>query len=105
MPNTDQLQTSTVTSRVSRNTAFLGDRIARLVDLVRPAVRTRLGPVVVVIAVLLATAPYGLFGQSGTNPAVASCYILLHENSSVELVPGDRRPGHGASDPARLRSP
>jgi uncharacterized protein DUF3738 len=35
----------------------------------RPAGRTGLGPVVVMIAVLLATAAYGLLGQPGTNPA------------------------------------
>jgi uncharacterized protein (TIGR03435 family) len=39
-----------------------------LLGLVRPAFRTGLRPVVVTIAVLLATAAYGLFGQSETHP-------------------------------------
>jgi hypothetical protein len=46
----------------------LPDRIARFLGQSRPAVRTGLGSVVVTIAVLLATAAYGLFGQSDLHP-------------------------------------
>jgi uncharacterized protein (TIGR03435 family) len=54
---------------LAANGGSLADRIARLLGQSRPAVRTGLGPVVVTIAVLLATAAYGLFGQSKTHPA------------------------------------
>lgn len=54
---------------LAANGGSLADRIARLLGHSRPAVRTGLGPVVVTIAVLLVTAAYGLFSQSGAHPA------------------------------------
>jgi uncharacterized protein (TIGR03435 family) len=60
---------SHLSAALAANGGSLADRIARLLGQSRPSVRTGLGPVVVTIAVLLATAVYGLFGQSGTHPA------------------------------------
>jgi uncharacterized protein (TIGR03435 family) len=57
-----------LSAALAANGGSLADRIARLLGKSRPAVRTGLGPVVVMIAVLLTTAVYGLFGQSGTHP-------------------------------------
>jgi uncharacterized protein (TIGR03435 family) len=53
---------------LAANGGSLTDRISRLLGQSRPAVRTGLGSVVVTIAVLLATAAYGLFGQSDLHP-------------------------------------
>ena len=58
-----------LSAALAANGGSLADRIARLLGQSRPAVRTGLGPGVVTIAVLLATAAYGLFGQSDTHPA------------------------------------
>lgn len=40
--------------------------------------------------------PFGRFQMTARPHAIASCYIRLHENSAVKLVPGDHRPGPGA---------
>jgi uncharacterized protein (TIGR03435 family) len=72
----------------------LADRIARLLGQSRPAVRTGLGPVVVTVAVLLATAAYGLFGQSDTHPAFEVATIKRNvsaqEATGVAYKPGGR---------------
>jgi uncharacterized protein (TIGR03435 family) len=66
----------------------LADRIARLLGQSRPAVRTGLGPVVVTIAVLLATAVYGLFGQSA-HPAFE--VATIKRNASAQDAATGRR--------------
>jgi uncharacterized protein (TIGR03435 family) len=83
---------------LAANGGSLADRIARLLGQSRPAVRTGLGPVVVTIAVLLATAVYGLFGQSGTHPAFEVATIkrnvsapdAAHARRGVAYKPGGR---------------
>jgi uncharacterized protein (TIGR03435 family) len=60
---------SPLSGALAANGGSLADRIARLLGRSRPAVRTGLGPAVVTITILLATAAYGLFGQSDTHPA------------------------------------
>jgi uncharacterized protein (TIGR03435 family) len=52
---------------LAANGGFLADRIARLLGKPRPAVHAGLGPVVTIV-VLLATAAYGVFGQSDAHP-------------------------------------
>jgi len=50
-------------------------RIARLLGRSRPSVRAGMGPGVLVVAILLAAAAYGLFGQSEAHPAFAVASI------------------------------
>ena len=83
---------------LAANGGSLADRIARLLGKSRPAVRTGLGPVVVMIAVLLTTAVYGLFGQSGTHPTFEVATIKpsappqdpAHSPRGVGYRPGGR---------------
>jgi uncharacterized protein (TIGR03435 family) len=72
---------SRLSAALAANGGSLADRIARLLGQSRPAVRTGLGPVVVTIAVLLATAAYGLFGQSGTHPAFEVATIKRNDSA------------------------
>ena len=53
---------------LAANGGSLADRIARLLGKPRPAVHPGLGPVVTIV-VLLATAAYGVFGQSDAHPS------------------------------------
>jgi uncharacterized protein (TIGR03435 family) len=74
---------------LAANDGSLANRIARLLGQSRPTVRTGLGPVVVTIAVLLATAVYGLFGQSGTHPAFE--VATIKRNASAQDAATGRR--------------
>ena len=74
---------------VAANGGSLADRIARLLGQSRPAVRTGLGPGVVAVAILLATAAYGLFGQSDAHPAFQ--VVSIKRNTSARM----ERPPHG----------
>jgi uncharacterized protein (TIGR03435 family) len=65
---------------VAANGGSLADRIARLLDQPRPAVRTGLGPGSLAVAILLVVAAYGLFGQSGAHPAFQS--VSIKRNTS-----------------------
>jgi uncharacterized protein (TIGR03435 family) len=80
---------SHLSAALAANGGSLADRIARLLGQSRPAVRTGLGPVVVTIAVLLATAVYGLFGQSGTHPAFE--VATIKRNASAQDAATSRR--------------
>lgn len=80
---------SHVSAALAANGGSLADRIARLLGQSRPAVRTGPGPVVVTIAVLLATAVYGLFGQSGTHPAFE--VATIKRNVSAQDAANGRR--------------
>ena len=80
---------SRLSAALAANGGSLADRIARLLGQSRPAVRTGLGPVVVTIAVLLATAVYGLFGQSGTHPAFE--VATIERNASGQDAATGRR--------------
>jgi uncharacterized protein (TIGR03435 family) len=80
---------SQVSAVLAANSGSLADRIARLLGKPRPVVRTGLGPVVVTIAVLLATAAYGLFGQSGTHPAFE--VATIKRNASAQDAATGRR--------------
>ncbi len=87
-----------LSAALAANGGSLANRIARLLGQSRPAVRTGLGPVVVAIAVLLATAAYGLFGQSGGHPAFevatikrnVSAQDAAHARRGVAYKPGGR---------------
>jgi uncharacterized protein (TIGR03435 family) len=79
---------SHLSSALAANGGSLADRIARLLGQSRPAVRTGLGPVVVTIAVLLATAVYGLFGQSA-HPAFE--VATIKRNASTQDAATGRR--------------
>ena len=89
---------SHLSAALAANGGSLADRIARLLGHSRPAVRTGLGPVVVTIAVLLATAVYGLVAQSGTHPAFEVATIkpnpstqdAAHGRMGVGYKPGGR---------------
>jgi uncharacterized protein (TIGR03435 family) len=85
---------SHLSAALAANGGSLADRIARLLGQSRPAVRTGLGPVVVTIAVLLATAVYGLFGQSGGHPAFEVATIKRNvsaqDATGVAYRPGGR---------------
>ena len=89
---------SHLSAAVAASGGSLADRIARLLGRSRPAVRAGLGPVVVTIAVLLATAVYGLVGQSGIRPAFEVATIKLsapardstHPATGVRYRPGGR---------------
>jgi uncharacterized protein (TIGR03435 family) len=74
---------------LAANGGSLADRIARLLGQSRPAIRTGLGPVVVTIAVLLATAAYGLFGQSGARPSFE--VATIKRNASAQDAATGRR--------------
>jgi uncharacterized protein (TIGR03435 family) len=79
---------SHLTAALAANGGSLADRIARLLGQSRPAVRTGLGPVVVAIAVLLATAVFGLFGQSA-HPAFE--VATIKRNASAQDAATGRR--------------
>jgi uncharacterized protein (TIGR03435 family) len=79
---------SHLSAALAANGGSLADRIARLLGQSRPAVRTGLGPVVVTIAVLLATAIYGLFGQSA-HPAFE--VATIKRNASAQDAATGRR--------------
>jgi uncharacterized protein (TIGR03435 family) len=89
---------SHLSAALAANGGSLADRVARLLGKSRPSVRSGLGPVVVTIAVLLATAVYGLFGQSGTHPAFevatikrnVSAQDTAHARRGVAYKPGGR---------------
>lgn len=76
----------------------LADRIARLLGQSRPAARSGLGPGVVTIAILLVTAGYGLWAQSGAHPTFevasvkqgASGAGLMEGPMGVSYKPGGR---------------
>jgi uncharacterized protein (TIGR03435 family) len=90
----ESYRSSHLSASLAANGGSLADRIARLLGQSRPAVRTGLGPVVVTIAVLLATAVYGLFGQSGTPPAFEVATIKRNVSgqyaTGVAYKPGGR---------------
>jgi uncharacterized protein (TIGR03435 family) len=83
---------------LAANGGSLADRIARLLGHSRPAVRTGLGPGVVTVAILLATAAYGLFGQSDAHPVFEVASIKRGASSAgpmdgpmgVSYKPGGR---------------
>jgi uncharacterized protein (TIGR03435 family) len=88
---------SHLSAALAANGGSLADRIARLLGQSRPPVRTGLGPGVVTIAVLLAAAAYGLFGQSDTHPAFevatikpGSAQDAAHGRMGVAYKPGGR---------------
>ena len=88
---------SHLSAALAANGGSLADRIARLLGQSRPSVRTGLGPGVVTIAVLLAAAAYGLFGQSGGHPAFevatikpGSAQDAAHGRMGVAYKPGGR---------------
>jgi uncharacterized protein (TIGR03435 family) len=98
---------SHLSAALAANGGSLADRIARLLGQSRPAVRTGLGPVVVTIAVLMATAGYGLFGQSA-HPAFEVATIKRND-SAQDAATGRRgvayKPGGriiATNDPLRL---
>jgi uncharacterized protein (TIGR03435 family) len=66
---------------VAANGGSLSNRIARLLDQPRPAIRIGVGPEVFGVAILLLATTYGLFGQADTHPTfeVAS----IKQNTSV----------------------
>lgn len=70
---------------IPANGGSLPDRIARLLGRSRPVVRTGLGPGVLLVAILLVTASYGLFGQSDVPPAFSIASIK--RNNSVRNHP------------------
>jgi uncharacterized protein (TIGR03435 family) len=61
---------------------LLADRIARLLGQSRPVSRTLSGPAVIVSAILLMMAAYGMFGQSADSPRFEVASIKL-ETSAV----------------------
>jgi uncharacterized protein (TIGR03435 family) len=65
---------------VAADGGSLPNRIARLLGGSRPAVRTGLGPGVLAVAILLAAAAYGLFGQSDAHPTFQT--VSIKRNSS-----------------------
>jgi uncharacterized protein (TIGR03435 family) len=69
-----------LSAAVAANGGSLSDRIARLLGQSRPAVRTGLGPGVLMIAILLLAAAYGLFGQSDAHPAFQA--VSIKQNTS-----------------------
>jgi uncharacterized protein (TIGR03435 family) len=82
-------------SAVAASGGSLTRRIARLLGQSRPAARAGLGPGVLAVAILLATAAYGLFAQSAPHPAfqVASVKANTEANPqgmSVRPLAGGR---------------
>jgi uncharacterized protein (TIGR03435 family) len=80
---------SHLSAALAANGGSLADRIARLLGKPRPIVRTGLGSVVVTIALLLATAAYGLFSQPDTHPAFE--VATIKRNASAQDAATGRR--------------
>jgi uncharacterized protein (TIGR03435 family) len=64
-----------LSAAVAANGGSLADRIARLLGQPRPATHGAVGSGVLTVAVLLASAAYGLFGQSDAHPAFQAASI------------------------------
>jgi uncharacterized protein (TIGR03435 family) len=69
-------------SAMAADGGSLADRIARLLGQSRPASRTLPGPAVMVSAILLVMAAYGMFGQSADSPRFEVASIKV-ETSAV----------------------
>lgn len=89
-----------LSAAVVANGGSLADRIARLLGQSRPAVRTGLAPGVLVVAILLVAAAYGLFGQSDAHPAFAVASIK--RNASNWSEPAQHPMGVGYRPGGRL---
>ena len=89
-----------LSAAVAANGGSLADRIARLLGQSRPAVRTGLAPGVLVVAILLVAAAYGLFGQSDAHPAFAVASIK--RNASNWSEPAQHPMGVGYRPGGRL---
>jgi uncharacterized protein (TIGR03435 family) len=85
------------TATVAANGGSLTDRIARLLGQSRPAVRTGLGPGVLAVAILLAAAAYGLYGQADAHPAFQSVSIQRNTSNWSERFQHGMGMGENAS--------
>jgi uncharacterized protein (TIGR03435 family) len=75
-----------LSAAVAANSGSLSARIARLLGQSRPAARTGLGPGVLMVAILLAAAAYGLFGQSDAHPEFQMASIQRNTSNWSEPV-------------------
>ena len=90
-----------LSAAVAADGGSLSGRIARLLGHPRPAVRTGLGPGTLTVAILLAAAAYGLFGQSAAPPAFQTASIKRNAFDGSEPT---RHPMGGGYQPGgRLR--
>jgi len=83
-----------VHAAMAANGASLADRIGRLLGQSPPVSRTLSGPGVVVTAILLALAAYGMFAQSGDSPRFDVASIKRGSEWTLEVPMGvNTRPG------------
>ena len=90
-----------LSAAVAADGGSLSGRIARLLGQPRPAVRSGLGPGTLAVAILLAAAAYGLFGQSAAPPAFQTASIK--RNTFDEREPTHHPMGGGYQPGGRLR--
>ncbi len=76
-----------LTAAIAANGGSLPDRIARLLGHSRPVARTGLGPGALLVAILLLTATYGVFGQSAAPPAFPVASIKRNDSFRGDLDP------------------